>query len=51
MDVTPRYTLLTLFTLFKLIYTAKTVASTPVYILLGIVSMPLEWADELLSLK
>ena len=52
MMVAPRYTLLTpfsLFKLFKLLYTALTVACiVPIYILLGKVRTLLERADELL---
>ena len=46
MKVAPRYTL---FTLFKLLYTALNVACMPIYILLEKVKTLLEWADELLS--
>ena len=34
MEVAPRYTVLTLFILFKLLYAAYTVACMPIYILL-----------------
>ena len=47
MKVAPRYTL---FTLFKLLYTALNVACMPIYILLEKVKTLLEeWANELLS--
>ena len=52
MEVAPRYTLPTLFTLFilfELLYTAETVTCMPVYILLGKFRTLLEWADEPLS--
>ena len=49
MNVAPCYTLLTLFTLFKLLYTA--VAYVCLYILLEKVRTLLEWIDELLSKK
>ena len=39
-------TLVTLFILFKLLYTAQTVTCVPVYILLGKVRTLLEWADD-----
>ena len=44
--ITKRYTL---FTLFKLLYTAQTVACLPIYILLGKVRTLLEEAEGLLS--
>ena len=49
MSVAPHHTLLSLFILFKLLYTASTVAYMPIYILSGKLRTQLEWADRLLS--
>ena len=52
MEVAPRYTLLTLFILLKLLYTAQTVGCMPIYVVtLCEVRMLLESTDELLSKK
>ena len=55
MEVVLRYTLFTLFPLFrpltlfilsKLLYTAQTVACMPMYLVLGRGGTLVEWADE-----